>query len=575
MYFATAKTLVFTSLLATLCSASWVPRQAMSSSPSSIGSSSSSSRISPSSASSSSSTASAAAVSGAATATGASPENPFPTNVGYLGTQVNGTAPFLAVTDRINGTLKDSAYENRFNATDDESGDFNLFEYLGNTSPYFSSPIFADFQEQNAVLPENHTISQVHILHRHGARYPTSYATEGAPYFGAVIANVSNLTHPNSNFSASGPLEFLNTWSYKLGAELLVPVGSAQLFNSGVHHYLRYGQLYNSTTQAHKPVIRTTSQSRMLNSARYWILGFFGYDGFNDVDLEVIIESEGFNNTLASYETCNNSDTLTVGDTYLVPTWNAIYLPNITQRLSTYVSGLNLTDDMTFGMLSLCAYETAALGYSQFCSLFSSEEWRSFEYSLDLEFSGDYGIMNPTGKAQGIGWVSEFLDRLTNSTFNASRITTENSTLDSSSTTFPLDQSLYADFTHDDIIVSVLTALNYTQVIGEQLDPTNPDPNRTFVLSHITPFAARLVFEIVESTGSNSTKYVRTLLNEAVVPYSSAQGCPEGEALCPLEDFVNFQRAHAYQDANFVKACFGTNGTDFNITGPVTNGTVY
>lgn len=567
-----AKQLVLSALLASVCSASLVPRQAGSSS-SSSGATATSSRATSAAASSSSATVSAANAS--ATATGASPNNPFPTNVGYLGTQRNGTAPFLAVTDRLNGTLKDSAYENRFNATDDDSGDFNLFQYLGNTSPYFSSPIFADFQEENAVLPENYTVSQVHILHRHGARYPTSYSTEGAPYFGAVIANVSKLTHPNSNFSASGPLSFLNTWSYKLGAELLVPVGTAQLFDSGVHHYLRYGQLYNSTTQPHKPVIRTTSQSRMLNSAKYWILGFFGLDGASAANLEVIIEAAGFNNTLAPYETCNNSDTLTVGDNYLVPTWNAIYLPNITQRLAPYVSGLNLTDDMTFGMLSLCAYETAALGYSQFCSLFSSDEWRSFEYSLDLEFQGDYGIMNPTGRAQGIGWVSEFLNRVTNSTFNASRVTTENSTLDSSSTTFPLDQSIYADFTHDDVIVSVLTALNYTQVIGEQLDPTYPDPDRTFVLSHITPFAARLVFEIVESTGANSTKYIRTLLNEAVIPFSSAQGCPEGEALCPLNDFINFQRAHAYQDANFNKACFGKNGTDFTITGPVTNGTVY
>jgi hypothetical protein len=31
------------------------------------------------------------------------------------------------------------------------------------------------------------------------------------------------------NLSASGPLAFLNTWTYKLGAEILTPFGRAEL----------------------------------------------------------------------------------------------------------------------------------------------------------------------------------------------------------------------------------------------------------------------------------------------------------------------------------------------------------
>lgn len=419
------------------------------------------------------------------------------------------------------------------------------------------------------------------ICLRFSARYPTSSTTEGAPYFGAVIANVSKLNHPNSNFSAWGPLSFLNDWKYQLGAEVLNPVGNQELFDSGVSHYYQYGALYNATTEAHKPVIRTTSEQRILDSARYWTLGFFGWDAPTKINLEVILEggdglgTDGaFNNTLAPYDTCNNSDTITVGDTYLRPIWDAIYLPNATARLQQYVSGLELTNEMVYGMQSLCAYETVALGYSNFCGLFTKEEWIGFEYDLSLQFSGDYGIMSPNGKAQGIGWVSEFIDRLTNSTFNESTITTENSTLDSNPTYFPLDQTFYVDFTHDDNIVSVLTALNFTQVIGDYLNPYYADPNYTFVLSHITPFAARLVFEVVDC-GCDSKRYIRAKLNEAVIPFSEAQGCPEGKALCPFEDFVNFQKTYAYKDANFDKACFGVNGTDFTITGPVRNGTVY
>jgi len=511
-----------------------------------------------------------------------SPEDPFPTNVGYLGPMKLGAAPFLAVDDRMPGELKDSSIDMRWKPINaSNNSNFNIFQHLGNESPYFSTPLFAEFQKNNSVLPEKCTVKQVHILHRHGARYPTSSATEGAPYFGSVIANVSKLNHPNSNFSAWGPLSFLNHWNYQLGAEILVPWGSQELFDSGVAHYYQYGALYNQTDDKHKPVIRTTSESRMLDSARYWTLGFFGWDAPEKINLEVVLEGgnglgtpDAFNNTLAAYDTCNNSDTITLGDSYLRPIWDAIYLPNATHRLQQYVSGLTLTDEMVYGMQSLCAYETVSLGYSNFCSLFTQQEWDGFEYDLDLQFSGDYGIMSPNGKAQGVGWVTEFIDRLTKTPFNESTLTTQNSTLDSNPLYFPLNQTMYVDFTHDDMIVSVLTALNFTQIIGDYLDPHYADPNRTFVLSHIVPFAARLIFEVIECD-NDPQRYIRTKLNEAVVPGSAATGCPEGKALCPFDDFVKFQQTHALKDANFDVACFGKNGTDFTVYGPVRNGTVY
>ncbi|KAN0060550.1 hypothetical protein ACQY0O_007005 [Thecaphora frezii] len=521
-----------------------------------------------------------------ATTTAASAADVFPTNVGFLGTTKAGVAPFLVTQDRIAGSLGNRPIDTRWNATDDSDGSFDIFQHLGNESPYFSSPLFADFQRKAAVLPETCTVSQLHLLHRHGARYPTSYSTEGAPHFGAVIANLSG----TAGFKATGPLGFLNDWSYKLGAEVLVPVGTQQLFDSGIHAFYRYGALYNATTQKHKPVVRTTSQSRMLDSARYFTLGFFGWDAPNLVNMEVVLEGgsglapDAYNNTLASYDTCNNSDTITVGDTYLRPVWDEIYLANATKRLQPHVEGLNLTTSLVYGMQSLCAYETVAQGYSNFCSLFTKDEWEGYEYDLDLQFQGDYGMMSPSGRAQGIGYVQELLARLTNTTVlkpDGSDVTTQNTTLDNDATLFPIDQPFYFDFTHDDIIVSVLTALNYTQVVGDYLDPTKPDPERNFRLSWITPFAARLAFEVVDCTADKEEKvkagrYLRTVLNDAVVPLDRDQGCKENEhGLCKLDDFVKFQQKHAVEAANFDKACFGVNGTDFVVTGPVRNGTVY
>ena len=319
----------------------------------------------------------------------------------------------------------------------------------------------------------------------------------------------------------------------------------------------------------------------MLDSARYFTLGFFGFDAPDKINLEVIIESDTFNNSLASYDTCNNSNTITPGDDYLRPIWDPIYLADATERLQPYVTGLNLTTELVYGMQALCAYETAALGYSSFCGLFTQAEWEGFEYDLDLQFQGDYGAMSPSGRAQGIGWVQEFLARLTNTSFTSQDpATTRNTTLDSDDVYFPLDQKFYFDFTHDDIIVSVLTALNYTQVVGDYLDPRKPDPNRHFILSNITPFAARLAFEVVECSSPNNasampSQYLRTVLNDAVVPLNGAQGCAGSKnGLCPLKNFVGYQQKYALEAANFDKACFGKNGTDFIITGPVRNGTV-
>lgn len=88
-------------------------------------------------------------------------------------------------------------------------------------------------------LPPGASIDQVHVLHRHGSRYPTTDA--GAVVFGEALATQIK-AGTAGNFT--GALSFLNSWSYNLGwecypakfsnermmlsfnrAEILVPVG--------------------------------------------------------------------------------------------------------------------------------------------------------------------------------------------------------------------------------------------------------------------------------------------------------------------------------------------------------------
>jgi hypothetical protein len=145
------------------------------------------------------------------------------------------------------------------------TNDGNIFELHGQLSHYFPNP--SGFGVDEYSLPTNASIVQLHMLSRHGARYPTSGA--GAEVIGQKI---TNFTKAGNRFG--GDLSFLNTWSYKLGAEILVPVGKQELFDSGTLHQIQYGHLYKNNGS--KIVARTTSQDRMLQSAEYFMAGFFG-----------------------------------------------------------------------------------------------------------------------------------------------------------------------------------------------------------------------------------------------------------------------------------------------------------
>lgn len=69
-------------------------------------------------------------------------------------------------------------------------------------------------------------------------------------------------------------------------------------------------------------------------------------------------------------------------------------------------TSLNLTIDDVKALQDLCAYESVALGYSEFCKLFTKDEWDGYEYATDLEVYGDAQNGSPTAKALGVGWVS-------------------------------------------------------------------------------------------------------------------------------------------------------------------------
>ena len=359
----------------------------------------------------------------------------------YAGPTPTGSAPFLAETNPAPfpgvSYIPVSPLETQVPIYGNVNNS-NVFQLFGQLSHYFPGP---GFGVKEYALPKGTNITWLNMLHRHGARYPTTGS--GAFTFAQKVTNMTG------KVQYTGELSFLNDWSFKLGANILVPVGKQELFDSGTLHYYQYGHLYNNNGS--KIVARSTTQDRMTQSAEYFLAGFFGLTWTQNATLVLGIELDGglWNNSLAGYDNCNNSNTgVSSGGSNATTQWSKIYLADATKRLIALAPGFNWTVSDSYNAQSLCAYETVALGYSSFCGLFTYDEWQGYEYSVDINFAGNDGFQSPTGRAVGVGYVQEVLARLQHHLITQATAQV-NTTLDGMPSTFPLNQSLYFDFSHD------------------------------------------------------------------------------------------------------------------------------
>ncbi|EJD00233.1 phosphoglycerate mutase-like protein [Fomitiporia mediterranea MF3/22] len=438
-------------------------------------------------------------------------------------------------------------------STSDNKTSFNVLRSFGNLSPMFSVDSLG-LRNASMLIPEGCELTQVHLLHRHGARYPTSGSLPAA-----FATKLHNATVSGTGFTASGDLAFLNTWQYKLGAEILTPFGRQQLFDLGVSFRVKYGELLKDFTGL--PVFRTTSEERMVQSALNFAAGFFGIpDYLTNYRQLITIESDGFNNSLA-VNNCDNQGKPGITDlgTTMANKWRDVYLQDALSRLAPQVQGLNLTTNDMLSMQEACAYETVALGTSEFCELFTEDEWKGFNYYLDLDFWYGNGPGNPTTAAFGIGYVQELVARLTQTpiaVFN----TSTNATIADSNITFPLDQPIFVDASHDTDISSIVVAMNFTSMAANGPLPIDHIPdNQTYFSNQIVPFASQLVGQVLTCPASSysSTKQIRWLLNDAVVPLTGITGCPEdATGLCPLDAFISAMQTRL-AEVDFAFDCFG------------------
>lgn len=376
------------------------------------------------------------------------------------------------------------------------------------------------------------------MLSRHGARFPTD--SKGALYSDLVAGIQKNVT---SRASFTGKYAFLKSYKYNLGENDLTPFGESQLVDSGVKFYQRYENLTRETV----PFMRASGSDRVIASGEKFGQGFqqaksqdqYARRNQTAPAVSVIIEEgETFNNTL-DHGTCTKFENSELSHN-VRDNFTDIFAPAIRDRLQSDLPGVKLSNSDVVYLMDMCSFDTVARTadaseLSPFCHLFTDKEWTKYNYLLSLKKYYGYGAGNPLGPAQGIGYTNELIARLTQTPVHDH--TSTNHTLDTNPSTFPLNAQLYADFSHDNAMLSIFFALglyNNTNNLPRET-VTSASESGGYSAAWAVPFGARAYVEMMQCRAEKEP-FVRVLVNDRAVPL---HGC-EVDAMgrCRRDDFV-------------------------------------
>jgi len=229
--------------------------------------------------------------------------------------------------------------------------------------------------------------------------------------------------------------------------------------------------------------------------------------------------------------------------------WFAAAFPPLADRLNKAAPGANLTTKDIYNLMALCPYDSlASMKLSPLCQLFADSEFELFEYANDLDKYYGTGYGQKLGPVQGVGYTNELIARLTGKPVKDE--TQTNRTLDSSPVTFPLDRTLYADFSHDNQMVAIYSAIGLFKQ-EKPLPTTSSDPNRTWRVSRLVPFAGRMV---TEKLRCGKGDFVRIFVDDALQPLDFCAADLSG--LCSVDDFVKSQSYARHNGKGDFQKCF-------------------
>ncbi|CAI7575601.1 unnamed protein product [Penicillium pancosmium] len=433
---------------------------------------------------------------------------------------------------------------------------WNLLQHLGGNGPWIEK-IDDRGESSNLAPPEGCSIEQVHLMSRHGERYPTNSAGNRMLIFLSFIVSTINKFRPGhlellDRFKAlrvplNGPLAFLNNWTYFTDipsrdfGQLTSTgpyAGTLNAFTTGARFRTRYSRLIpdNATTR-----LWASDSQRVIDTAYHFATGLFGlhWELNSRAKLQVIPETfERGADTLTPGDTCQKYiEDLKYGHDYganMLAQFQDIYIPPIAKRLLEKNPALGeIGNTEVYSMQEMCGFETMIRGSSPWCEVFTEDDWLNFEYSRDLVHYYRAGPGNSYAGAMGWLWL--------NATTSLLQVG-------------PAAGTLYLSFVHDGDMAPLLAALGILSNPSEtNLPTTYALTDRLWKTSSVLPMGARITFERLGCSSAENETYIRININDRIVPLPSCRSGPGGS--CALPNFVEYVQRRGAAFGDFGEVC--------------------
>lgn len=392
---------------------------------------------------------------------------------------------------------------------------FNALRFLGGLGPYIDRDSVGISRDP----PSGCTVDQVFMLHRHGERFPTASSGSNTE---AVVKRILDF----NTGTWQGTLSFLNTWQNFLDEPSWFEqetwqgpyAGLTDAFSRGSAYSARYGQLWDQ--QSSVPIFASGSE-RVLETARMFGQGFFGYNYTSVVEMQIIPESssQGANSLTPPCWASSSSPSMSYSS---FPEFQTA-----ADRINAEYSGLDLSASDVFHLMELTAYELNLKPMSPWVNVFTLEEWITFRYWNDVSYYYGDGVGNPNAKAIGSVWVKAVTELMNNGPSSSSGQFNSSSAIG----------SMYFTFAHDTQVVPVVAALGLA-LPSEDLPTDQVIFDPAFQSTQIVPMGGHVTLERLSCSSSH---YIRAVINEAVVPWNNCSSGPGYS--CPLSNFTDMVNA--------------------------------
>ncbi|KAJ5122353.1 3-phytase B [Penicillium atrosanguineum] len=388
---------------------------------------------------------------------------------------------------------------------------YSILKHIGGLGPYSNRMPYGIGRDP----PESCAVDQVIMIRRHGERYPQGSDGE---YIEATLKKLYGFDVENWK----GDLTFLNWWQYYMDSEGLYGLetesgpynGLLTTYKHGAEYRVRYGHLWDQSSDKIVPMW-TSGFERVVQTARKFGEGFFGWNYTDSVALNIISESEEMGANSLTPECPGDTDTQACDSlSQDLPAFRVA-----AERFNKQNPGLNLNSTDIFQLMFMSVFELNVRGYSDWTNAFTLDEWKWFGYTQDLQFYYCAGPGDPYYKAVGSVYANASLTLLNQGPAEVGAI--------------------YFNFAHDTNITPILAAMGIATPSEDLPLDKIPFPS-TYEIGNIMPMGGHLTLERMSCNATVATEkgtFVRVVLNEAVVPFTS---CQEGPGFsCSLANYTD------------------------------------